>query len=605
MLRVVLILIAFCLTPVVHAAEPHPWRPPFGLDRVGTANETFEAAAEATPDEVINPVDLGAILPPADWLLLGPGQTGKLRMRALHRGNKPLQVSVKYFFESKPDAAKIAGLTLDGKTPDDLAVDLPEGVGQKDVLDVTLSEPSGEKLWDTKIRTMRVSEVPKLPTFGAVKLKLRYDAPISVRDPKTGTFSGIDYDTAWDKSLDDVVVALPSGARYVFWRGSSYIPFWATRHNAGLCTEWAEITSQPAGAVDCVEPLMDKTLKYGRVEIVESTAARVHVRWTYQSTDLLYKVWGDLAVEDYYFYPDGYGTRVVSLTRDPANRYELAELIVLGPQQAYPLSFIPEQPIDLLFLDGEHRRVTYPATKESFGKPRSEPAVYRVRPHRLDPESAIFFSPNHRELPQVVWGPFVDKGQVVTPGYWGSHWPLARGNATGSGAINDRIHATPHHTSLASWAESKPTPLFSRTETTADTLGRVKPMVVERWAWMIGMTDAPDPEVLDAARSFATPAKVTAEHGARVTGYAVERRATTIVAEANDVSLKISPAPGTKSFHPVFEFEHGQKAVSEVTLDGKPLGDSDYTWDGKVLWLNHVIGSPAVISAHFADEKSN
>ena len=38
---------------------------------------------------------------------------------------------------------------------------------------------------------------------------------------------------------------------------------------------------------------MDKELRYGRVEIMESTAARVHVRWTYQSTDLHYKVWGD------------------------------------------------------------------------------------------------------------------------------------------------------------------------------------------------------------------------------------------------------------------------------------------------------------------------
>src|SRR4029079_8733978 len=136
-------------------------------------------------------------------------------------------------------AARTDELALDGKSPGDAVVELPDGVGSKDVLNVTLSDPAGEKLWDKKIRTMRIADAPKLPKFGAVKLKLRYDAPISVRDPKTGTFSGIDYDTAWANSLEDVVVALPNGARYVFWRGSSYIPFWATRHNAGLCTEWA------------------------------------------------------------------------------------------------------------------------------------------------------------------------------------------------------------------------------------------------------------------------------------------------------------------------------------------------------------------------------
>ena len=51
---------------------------------------------------------------------------------------------------------------------------------------------------------------------------------------------------------------------------------------------------------------MDKELRYGKVEIVEATSAQIHVRWTYQSTDFEYKVWGDQAVEDYYFYPDGF-----------------------------------------------------------------------------------------------------------------------------------------------------------------------------------------------------------------------------------------------------------------------------------------------------------
>ena len=115
-----------------------------------------------------------------------------------------------------------------------------------------------------------------------------------------------------------MVVSLPNGSRFVFWRGSCYIPFWAGRYNTGLCYEWAE-TSPPAdGFTDCVEPLMDKELRYGRVRIVESTPARVHVRWSYQSCDFNYKVWGDSAVEDYYFYPDGFGTRVLTLQSEPS-----------------------------------------------------------------------------------------------------------------------------------------------------------------------------------------------------------------------------------------------------------------------------------------------
>ena len=179
------------------------------------------------------------------------------------------------------------------------------------------------ELWRKAIPVMLVRDPPRHPRFGATYERLRYDAPISVREPGTGKFSSMRYEDGWKPELRDVVVWLPNGGRFVFWRGSSYIPFWAGLHNTGACYEWAEIISQPQGAVDCVEPLMDKELRYSRVEIVESTSARVHVRWSYQSTDFNYKVWGDEAVEDYYFYPDGFGTRVVNLKADPKNDYEL------------------------------------------------------------------------------------------------------------------------------------------------------------------------------------------------------------------------------------------------------------------------------------------
>ena len=61
--------------------------------------------------------------------------------------------------------------------------------------------------------------------------------------PKTATFSSLSYQEGWNPALRDVVVSLPSGARFVFWRGSSYIPFWAGRYNTGACYEWAEMIS--------------------------------------------------------------------------------------------------------------------------------------------------------------------------------------------------------------------------------------------------------------------------------------------------------------------------------------------------------------------------
>ncbi|MBI4164650.1 MAG: hypothetical protein HY508_02830 [Acidobacteria bacterium] len=99
--------------------------------------------------------------------------------------------------------------------------------GDRNVLHVALTDGSRE-LWKKEIRTMIVAQPPRWPAFGAVETKLRYDAPISVNDLKTGAaLPSFNYDTSWDLKLHDVVEFLPNGSRFVFWRGSSYAPFWA------------------------------------------------------------------------------------------------------------------------------------------------------------------------------------------------------------------------------------------------------------------------------------------------------------------------------------------------------------------------------------------
>ena len=50
----------------------------------------------------------------------------------------------------------------------------------------------------------------------------------------------------------------------------------------------------------------------------------------------------------------------------------------------------------------------------------------------MRPASAISFTPVNTLLPKL-FGPFTDREEMVTPFYWGSHWPLARGNMTGHG----------------------------------------------------------------------------------------------------------------------------------------------------------------------------
>jgi hypothetical protein len=447
---------------------------------------------------------------------------------------------------------------------------------------------------------MVVHQPPALPKFGAVVTKLRYDAPISVRNAD-GTFSSLNYADAWDPKLQDVVVVLPNGSRFVFWRGSSYIPFWAGQYNTGFCYEWAEC-EPPADGCDAVEPLMDKELRYGRVQVIESTPARVHVRWNYQSCDFNYKVWGDSVVEDFYFYPDGFGTRVLTLQCDPKANYELNELILLTSQSTYPLSVLPPNLMDILFVDGETRELTFPfhaSDQAAKMTSRDMPAVYRVRLHRDEPMSAIYFNPLEKNLPPHVYGHFVDQGQVVTPVYWGSHWPLARGNTTG-GAINDRVRFTPAHNSIMTWGYfSRPTPLHSATVETADSLGQFKSMLVQTWAWLIAMSSDDNATLLQWAASYSNPPSIEAQ-GARLDAdpYTPERRAIRLTVEQRNVAIAIKPS--TPCVNPVFELSEAPKTLAGVRLGDRLLDADDYAWDGKTLWLHATATDPVSLRLEFA-----
>ncbi len=581
---------------------------PIELARQAITFPPVEAEAIARPDVIENPVDLGAILVPSDWLLLGPGQTATVETAAISRTGLWPRARLTARFESNPAAVSSLSAPLESGAVKRSSLQLPAPPRgrDRDVLLIGIDDGDGRELWHKNIPVMLVREPPRPPRFGASYEKLRFDAPISVRDPATGKYSTLRYDDAWNRSLHDIVVWLPNGSRFVFWRGSSYIPFWAGRYNTGACYEWAEIISQPKGAVDCVEPLMDKELRYSKAEIVEATSALIHVRWTYQSTDFQYKVWGDQAVEDYYFYPDGFGTRVLSLKADPKNDYELSEFIILTPAGAYPFDVLPENAVDALFLDGRKHefRLPNPSTADPALKEADKkgvPAIYRLRFSRQDDLAAIYFNPAETKLPPVVFAPFSEAGQLVTPCYWGSHWPLARGNSTGS-KIDDRLPFTPCHNSVMSWAGTRPEPIESATVQTFDTLGQSRRMTLRRWVWLIGTSGADDAALRERAISFANPPDLELKGAIpSFAGYRSELRAMSLEATARELVITIKPK--TPCINPVFEFVHAPRGMLEATLSGQRLDASHAAWDGQTLWLDATIRKPTELRLTFSVPK--
>ena len=563
----------------------------------------FEADAEAAADPVMNPVDQGAVLPPADWLVLGLEQKARVTVAAFSAKETISGAEVLAWFASDTAKTTKAAIELPKGVRTELRLTLPSPAtaGDHDTLHVALRDAKGRELWRKTIRTMLMRGSPKLPAFGAIETKLRYDYPLlSYSGPDKVT--EIPYDQAWAPERKDVVVSLPNGSRFVFWRGAAYTPFWAGKHNTALNFEFAEAPERPDG-VDCVDAASDKELRRSRVEIIESTAARVHVRWTAQPCDLNYKVWGESATEDFYFYPDGFGSRTVTLQTEPKAEYEIEELLILTPPAAYPLRVLPEKLVDVLFRDGTKRELKFPILDQVRDYEKlltgEMPPLYRIRFGAREPLSAVYFNPGWTRLPVQAYQPFYSQGQMVTPFYWGNHLPLARRKPTGIN-IDDLASMTPSHNAMMTWGHRRPQPLESRTADMPDALGVTRLMKVEKWAWLIGLSDADDARLLEWSRSFSTPPKVEAA-GARLgsPSYSTERRATLLTVEKPIVSLMITPS--TSCVHPVFELQNAPKTLAVVELNGRPLAATEFAWDGHVLWLNATLRSATTLRLKFAE----
>ena len=563
----------------------------------------FEADAEAVADPVVNPVDLGAILPPADWLMLGPEQQARVTVAAFSAKETISGAEVLAWFASDTAKTTKAAIELPKGVRTELRLTLPSPAtaGDHDTLHVALRDAKGRELWRKTIRTMLMRGSPKLPAFGAIETKLRYDYPLlSYSDPDKVT--EIPYDQAWAPERKDVVIALPNGSRFVLWRGAAYTPFWAGKHNTALNFEFAEAPRRPDG-LDCIDAASDKELRRSRVEILESTAARVHVRWTAQPCDLNYKVWGETATEDFFFYPDGFGSRTVTLQTEPKAEYEIEELLILTPPAAYPLRVLPEKLVDVLFRDGTKRELKFPILDQERDYEKlltgEMPPLYRIRFGAREPLSAVYFNPGWTRLPVQAYQPFYSQGQMVTPFYWGNHLPLARRKPTGIN-IDDLASMTPSHNAMMTWGHRRPQPLESLVAAMPDALGVTRPMQVEKWAWLIGLSNADDACLLEWSRSFATPPKVEAA-GARLgsPSYSTERRATLLTVEKPIVSLMITPS--TSCVHPVFELQNAPKTLAVVELNGRPLAATEFAWDGHVLWLNATLRSATTLRLKFAE----
>ena len=270
-------------------------------------------------------------------------------------------------------------------------------------------------------------------------------------------YATLKYDLDWDKHWRigehaDVVVDFDrAGYKFVFWRGTSYIPCWVTETGVWYTNEFVERRGfHSPNTEGCVEPMSDKQCRYSHVRIIESTDARVVVHWRYAPIDVNYEHpftdpvngWSDWVDEVYTIYPSGIGVRKITVqTNRPDLWTEFQEAIVINQPGTMPEDNIELGAISLANMQGQSK--TYFWTEE--GGPEFDDA----------PEFASIFKVNLKASysPFALVTPPTEDGLITSYlghaptsnfNFW-DHWPVSQDAIDGRTATSA---ARPSHSSL-------------------------------------------------------------------------------------------------------------------------------------------------------------
>ncbi|MDR1290501.1 MAG: LamG domain-containing protein, partial [Planctomycetaceae bacterium] len=208
--------------------------------------------------------------------------------------------------------------------------------GLVDKLEITETIPDTAVLRQQIASTGKTGEqvlnFPDLPgkeikqgQFGAFYMRLKYG------------------DDGWESlwrvdDYPDVVVRFPNTpVKFVFWRGTSYVPAIVSENNIWVTDQCLEI----AGLGECYEALSDKQCRYSHVRIIENTPVRCVVHWRYAVSNVGNKIawedehgWGEWADEYWTVYPDGIAVRKQilhsSVCKPDYTPYEFDEILPLN-----------------------------------------------------------------------------------------------------------------------------------------------------------------------------------------------------------------------------------------------------------------------------------
>lgn len=175
-----------------------------------------------------------------------------------------------------------------------------------------------------------------------------------------------EWDGLWRVGDDaDIVVAFDDKpSRFVFWRGTNYLPSLVSEPGpAGI---WMSDQGPENYTDQCFEHMSDKMCRYSHVRLIENTDARVVVHWRNTSVGISYDWmavdkdgWGLWTDEYWYIYPDAAAVRyqVSRRLKDLPAQTQQNEL--MSQPGTRPEDSVPFDAVTLSNLDGDTETWNY------------------------------------------------------------------------------------------------------------------------------------------------------------------------------------------------------------------------------------------------------
>jgi hypothetical protein len=456
---------------------------------------------------------------------------------------------------------------------------------------------------------------------GKPKVAGEIGGPMSLRLPsgpnRPGRFGAyytkLDYSQVWDKPWRvgehaDVVVQFDSGAhKFVFWRGTSYIPCWVTDADVWYTNEFVERRGHHSpNTRGCVEPMSDKQCRFSNVRIIENNEARVVVHWRYAPVDVGYNHpfidpltgWGDWVDEYYTIYPNAIGVRKITVhTTQPGMWTEYQEAIVVNQPGTMPDDNIERGAVSVANMEGKSK--TYYWDEDGGPEFLENPPGANILKVNLKGTLKPFALVSPPEGDGDLITSYEGHGRGSNFNWW-DHWPVSQTASDGRRATSAE---KPSHSSLChiglpgvATAEWK--------HYAAGNNWRTKIMLQ-------GLTEKSVEELVPLAKSWLNPAELKLSQSGAFTSKDFDPTQKAYCLDCKDksestpLSFELKGSSDSPVIDPAFVINNWGRRDVELKVNGRNIQKgADARWDYQenidgcalVIWLKAEYQKPVSVS---------